>query len=367
MKELTVYIKPTNYCSVDCEHCYLPVETRADKTTISEDKLRKVFYFSKEIAKREGYDYVMLIWHGGEPMMLHPDWYEKAHVIADECFGDTTYHSTIQTSLIPYSEKWNEVIKKRFNNFVGTSIDFKTRTFKGSNEKYLDTFMKRIHALDEAKIDCIPGFVPSRQDIPHASKIVDWFIDNDFYRFNFERYTNLHNKNDMDYPSNLSHSKFMIDMFDKLMEIQEQTGKAPIVNPIIPAIRGVAYGIPGERWGTTCQSAFIIVEPNGNLNTCPDRAMHEEPFSNIDDGVSAFQRSPLRRKWIRVSGLTHKGEHCSQCEYRDWCQSGCPITPNSPEDKFHKECSGYKTFLNHIKKYLASNKREVALSYLQNG
>lgn len=368
MSSLVVYIKPTNYCNVDCEHCYLPLETRQNKETISFDKLREVFEFSAKVVKKEKHQGVEIIWHGGEPMMLSPEWYEKAHVIADEVFEkeDMPYFASIQTSLLPYNKGWNNLIKKRFYNFVGTSIDFSTRSFNGSNEKYIDTFMKRINLLRDSDIDVTPGFVPAKSEINAGKNIVRWFVDNGFNYFNFERYTNYTNKNDINYPSNIDYSNFMIDVFDELMSIQESGEMAPVVKPIVAAINGVKFGYSGDRWGTTCQSLFIIVEPNGDLNTCPDRANVEEPFSNIDDGHTAFLRSKKRRLWIRESMISHKGNHCLNCEYRSWCKSGCPINPNDPNSEFHQECAGYKKFLNHVKSYLDSDKEKFAIEYLSN-
>ncbi len=366
MKELAIYIKPTNYCNVDCDHCYLPQSVRDNKETISTDKLKGVYEFCVSVAKKEGFDSIMLIWHGGEPMMLSPEWYEEAHKIADDVIGKGKYISTIQTSLLPYNSKWNEVIKNRFGNFVGTSVDFSAREFRGSNEKYLDTFMKRIELLKSNNIDFIPSFVPATSEIDSAAEITNWFIKNGFNYFNFERYTNVENKKDINYPSNIMHSNFMIDMFDRLMELQKLGVKAPIVKPIVAAILGVEYRQPGDRWGTSCQSSFIVVEPNGNLNTCPDRAVNEKPFSNISSGADAFIKSKGRRFWIRESVLGHKEDHCAVCEYRTWCKSGCPINPNNPKDRFQQDCSGYKKFLNHVKKYLNSENKNIALEYTTN-
>lgn len=36
---LTVYLKPTNYCNVGCDFCYLPEDVRANKARMSADTL----------------------------------------------------------------------------------------------------------------------------------------------------------------------------------------------------------------------------------------------------------------------------------------------------------------------------------------
>ncbi|MGZ7506321.1 radical SAM protein [Vibrio parahaemolyticus] len=364
MKVLSVYVKPTNFCNIDCDHCYLPEEVRANKKTISFDELRKAYGFVKDVALREKFDDIHFIWHGGEPMMLEPDWYEEAHKIADEVFGEREYGTSIQTSLIRYSSKWDGLINDRWDAFVGSSIDFSARTIRSSTDSYIDLWMKRVNKAREAGITVIPGFVPSKNEIGKEKEIVSWFVENGFEAFNFERYTNFLNKPDFNYPSNKEHSLFMINLFDELMRMMEEEGSAPDVKPIYAAIRGVKDKVSGDRWGTNCQSSFIVIEPNGDINTCPDRSSVEKPFSNFKDGADAFLNSKSRRKWIRMSVVKHKGEHCLNCEYNTWCQSGCPINPNKPFDPKVADCSGHKLFLNHVKQFLNSEKGEIAVKYI---
>ncbi|MFS1429233.1 SPASM domain-containing protein, partial [Vibrio splendidus] len=316
------------------------------------------------VAEREDADYIELIWHGGEPLMLTPDWYEQAHQIADEVYGEGKYFSSVQSSMIPYSNKWNELVHKRWDSFIGSSMDFSSRAVRGSVESYAKLWMKRVNQARESGIMVIPSFVPSKNEIGKSEEIIDWFVSNEFPKFNFERYTNFTDKNDINYPSNKEHSEFMINLFDGLMSRMESTGKAPDVKPIYAAIKGVKYGISGDRWGTSCQSSFIIIEPNGDINTCPDRANSEKPFTNLKNGVDSFLESKGRRKWISQSLVKHKGKHCLGCEYSSWCQSGCPIVPNTPSNPNVAECSGYKYFLDHVKEYLASDKGDIAIKYI---
>ena len=34
-RPVTAYVKPSDYCNVGCEHCYLPLAVRADRATTS--------------------------------------------------------------------------------------------------------------------------------------------------------------------------------------------------------------------------------------------------------------------------------------------------------------------------------------------
>lgn len=352
---LTLYIKPTNYCSIDCDHCYLPVETRSDRTLMSKETLRNALLSSVKIAKYNNSKAIHIIWHGGEPMMAPLRWYEDTEVVVKDCLQSIEYSESIQTSLIPYTKKWNDIIHGRFQSFVGSSLDFSMRQKNGSSEEYINNWMNLVTEARNNKIAVIPGLVPSKHELGKGKDIISWLSKNSFDGLNIDRYSKYGNDDLSYWIDNKQHSDFLVELLDGLIKIMDE-GYAPInVNIVNAAYSGLQYGLSGDRWGTDCQKSFIIVEPNGDLNTCPDRSMHEKPFSNINDGAENFLSSKDRRHWIRVSNITHKGSHCDICEYRDFCRSGCPITDNILENN-NGECSGYKTFLKYFESLLKTEK-----------
>lgn len=362
---LTIYVKPTNYCNVGCDHCYLPEDTRADKTKMSDEKLYEVANFIKDMMEREEHKQLHIVWHGGEPMVLSPSYFYNAGDIFDSVFGKNKYYESMQTSLIPYTEEWNSLIHDRFDGFVGSSIDFSLRSLKGNYEGYIDLWMKKVSLARKSGIGVIPGMVPTRSEIGNGKSIVGWMINNDFMEFNIDRYSAIGSTSNFERPSNKLHAKFLMELFDATMENMANGIKTPVINVVTSAIRGVLMGAPGDRWGTSCQRDFIVIEPDGSTNTCPDRAKHEAPFSNTSEGAIEFSISPARRHWIMVQDITHKKDHCLTCEYRSWCKSGCPVTPNGPHEG-ENECSGYKSYLNHIKEYCSDDDRKLlCLSYLR--
>lgn len=361
---LTAYIKPTNYCSVGCEHCYLPEGVRANHLVMSKETLADTARMLLEMAKKEKSPTLHIIWHGGEPMMLSPEWYWEACDILDDIIGPGYYTQSFQTSLLPYKSSWKKIFNEKFDSFVGSSIDFSQRKVKSSSEAYLDLWMRKVTNARNDGIYVVPGMVPTKNEIGKGKEIVEWFIENEFAEFNIERYSKV-GGHFLDWPTNKQHGQFLTEVFDTLMKKKSLGEQIPYVKLIVAAIGGVLFQQPGERWGGTCQRLFIVIEPDGSLNTCPDRASHEKAYSNVSDGAGAFIVSPERRHWIRVQNITHKKDHCQTCEYQSWCKSGCPVTPNGPSDG-QTECSGYKTFLNHVKEFCNTEKgRVMALDYIK--
>lgn len=361
---LSIYMKPTNFCTVGCDHCYLPEDTRANKHTMSEDKVREVARMALKLAKMEGHSGIHFIWHGGEPLMLKPEWYYRAGEILDEEIGPDYFTESMQTSLIPYKDNWASLFTDRYGKCIGTSVDFTQRRIKNSSEHYLDFWMKKVNMARNKGIYVTPGMVPTKNEINRAEEIVDWICDQKFHEMNVERYSKVGTMQALDWPSNAQHSEFLIRMFDRLMERFMKGDHAFQSNVTVSAILGILFQQPGDRWGTNCQRQFLVVEPDGSLNTCPDRAHHEKPFSNTSDGAESFKRSKGRRNWIKIQDITHKESHCTTCKYNTWCKSGCPMTPNGPENG-QKECSGFKSFLTHVDNFMSKSKKhkQLALEY----
>lgn len=359
---ITAYVKPTNRCNVGCTHCYLPESVRADKRRMDGDMVLKTARFLKEMAVRGRHRSAHILWHGGEPLTISADWYYEAGEILDrELPGHT---ESMQTSLIPLRPEHVTLFAKRHDGFVGSSVDFSQRMIRGSVDAYHELWMKKVDLARAGGVTVIPGVVPTTRELGRESEIVKWFVDRDFEAFNIDRY-NAYGTYFDDRPSNLKHAGFLTGLFVALMREMELTGRAPLVGATRGALTGVMFGVGGDRWGGSCQNDFVVVEPDGSLNTCPDKSSFEEAHGNVHDGFEAFLKSRFRRKWIRHQNLTHKQEHCMGCENSHFCGSGCPITPNgAPEGE--DECSGYHSHLSFVRKWLKeTGNTDIAMAYLE--
>jgi radical SAM protein with 4Fe4S-binding SPASM domain len=366
---ISAYLKPTNFCNVDCAHCYLPETVRANKDRMSPEMLHKVMSFLKEMQLKGKHNQVFLIWHGGEPLTLPISYFEMAGKIISEYFKPEEIIEAVQTSLIPYRKEHASVVKARWRSEIGSSIDFNSRLIKGSVEEYQKLWMKKVDMAREDDILVIPGMVPSKRDCYNVKEIYNWFVDRDFWLWGIDRYTNI--SGDLpDISTNREHAQFLIELFDLTINSIRNTGKAPFVKAVAAAIGGVLYDSPGDRWGGTCQSDFVVINPDGKLNNCPDKDSFEESYGNILTGYKSFEGSPLRKKWIRIQQSGHRIDECYECENASWCKSGCPITGNACtiNDKVD-ECSGYKSFITHVRNFIKQDKDNAKMldSYLNQG
>lgn len=341
---LIVYMKASNHCAIGCTHCYLSEAVRADRTLMSRETLAATASMLADLADRQRNNGIHIIWHGGEPMNVPVRWYWEAAALLDEILPGHT--ESIQTSLLPYRAEFAPLIKQRFSGEIGSSIDFGQRALNGSEKAYQDLWLLKVEQARDAGLRIIPGMVPSRKVMGRAPQITQWFVQHGFPIFNVERYNNFHGEDPLR-PTNAEHAIFLTELFQTVMSYEQD---APRVGVIHAALHGVLHGISGDRWGGRCQTDFLVVEPDGRLNSCPDRSAHEQAFSFAQEGAAAFQESPARRRWIRVQAITHRESHCAGCENAAWCKSGCPITPNgTPHGE--TECAGYRSFLRVVRAY----------------
>lgn len=361
---LQVYLKPTNFCNVGCDFCYLPAESRADKTRMTAETLTSALKLITALAQREGHERISILYHGGEPLSLSPDVLMSFSSAVREGLSGFEIMESIQTSLIPLRDGHIEFLKERCNGFIGSSIDFTGRTINGSSERYIDLWMSKVETARAAGLEVAPIMVPTLAEISRPDAIYDWFKAKGFGHFNIERY-NSFGQAFSDRPDNRLHAGFLTALFDRSMADLKAHGHCVTTNVIAASIAGVLHGIPGERWGGTCQRDFLVVNPDGGLNTCPDRMEYEVgKWPSVHDGIDAFQSSPQRLGWIKVQHVSHIENHCRTCEFKGFCKSGCPITDHQVHTG-SGECAGYKSHLSHVQQFVVcEDGKRLASMYL---
>lgn len=357
-KPVTAYLKPSDYCNVGCDHCYLPAFTRAQKTRMDDDTFRSAIQTIKDMAAAQNAPGVLIIWHGGEPLALPKDYFEDLCLEVKEQIPSAI--QTIQTSLIPYRSEWSPLIHRFFDGHIGTSIDFSLRTLRGSSKAYLDLFSKKVELARADGHTITPGMVPSKGEIGKADQVNDWMVSNGFRQWNIDRY-NSFGKDDPNRPTNQEHSQFLTQAFDEVMRAFQEDGLMIKVNTVQAALGGIVFNAPGDRWGGSCSNDFLVINPDGRTNACPDKISYEG-FSNIKDGYKSFKLSEERKKWIRDHLTGHRNSDCPTCPFNTFCKSGCPLTPNTPDSE--GECSGYHRHLRHVREWVKNN-RSAAIAYLE--
>ena len=349
---LVCYLKPSNFCGVGCAHCYLPVAVRADRRVLSRDLFAPLRRFLREFAVRTRAHRVDIVYHGGEPLSVPVSWYRDFGLrVVEPLRGDgVAVRELMQTSLIPFAQRHIAFVHERLGGQLGISVDFSAhRSVRGSNAAYRDRLLARIARARAGGIMLSPSFVPSVDELGRGAWILDWLAAHAFSHCALDRY-NAWQGADPRRPGNRDHARFLVELLDASLE--RLAGDRPVVRiaAVVAGVAGVLDGRSGDRWGGACQSHFVVVEPDGGLNTCPDRSAVDPPFSRLHDGFGAFACAAVRRRWVRYQGVVHRHGACARCVHREWCRGGCPITAHGdPDGDSRAHCAGYSPFLDHVR------------------
>lgn len=348
---MLVYLKASNFCNVGCSHCYLPESIRANKTHISPETLQHTLESAKVLADRGGSD-VEILWHGGEALSVAREWYEEAFVLIDNILGP--HKESMQTSLIPYTSRWADLVKRRFGGFLGISVDFFTRQINGSSQQYLDLLASKIDLARADGIEVGATMTLSQKDLGRELEITEWYLKHEFLSFQLERYNDVR---DLEYvPTRREHAQALLAYFTIAMALFK-SGVTIGIEPLNRALDGILNHKSGGRWGTTCSKDFMVVSPNGNTHFCPTIAETTPAVSNVSFGPQKVLEAH-RALSAKVSPATSA---CFSCRHFTWCGGGCPIEMQSDTS----DCTGFGTLLEALERFIETpENRRLAEDWL---
>lgn len=336
----SVIIKPTKECNADCSYCSAPPDGN-EKWSI--DTFKKIFARLEPALSKDCF----LIWHGGEPMLMGPDFYRAAREIVDS-FGRKDIRFSIQTNLLLYkSALWKDVFSNIFKGSVSTSFDPDevSRTIKGSSEKYSKQFYKKI---EEVISD---GFTPmvigtySEKTIKYAHKAYDHSLSfgNNSYdiRFNY-RYPAGRDADIGESITPRQYGEMLIDLWNRWITEVPNFNITPL-DQMLNKVLGLESG--RCPWTRSCGGKILGIEPGGEVYNCSEFADMDRPefsFGNIINGsiplpgknVVNFYKKPKDEDLVRKmlsseparkmrSRVYNLPPDCKSCQHFAECEGGC--------------------------------------------
>ena len=179
-------------------------------------------------------------------------------------------------------------------------------------------------------------------------EVYEWLLKNRnlFSGISYEEYNEYNNFNKFLYLTNKEISEILIKFYQydkennfKVFEFYE------ILTDKIKNLEK----LPG-KFCTNCQSSYLVIDPDGEITNCPDKA-GTESFGNIyKDSLEKILTNKTRYKWIITSKKIL--DVCSDCEFKNICNGGCPLKKSLflKNDVQKKEnCPGFYPFLKFIR------------------
>ena len=315
--DLMVYLKTTDTCQLNCEHCFTNGKN-GRKGFFNVEKTIDFFHRFQEF--RPNIRTGNISFHGGEPMLAPT---EMMFDVWNECkdLWPTVWWS-VQTNLTyKLDNKKIDVFDKICQKSWGTSWDYNIRWPKKvtenlwrDNVKVLADAGHNITVMVSLSGDLIRNLEPIQ--------IIDDMASLGVKHINFERITLNGNARTSDnhkiFPSNKELDRWFLKMWNQSVEYK--TYKYMDNMFFDSVLSSMVYQTFSGCRCRQCEQKVLTINANGTVGGCPNSAV-ENTFGTIDDDIVSLMYSEGRLCNIQTEAVRHPV--CATCDVYDLCNGDC--------------------------------------------
>ncbi|GHU73826.1 XyeB family radical SAM/SPASM peptide maturase [Bacteroidia bacterium] len=323
-----IVLKVTSVCNLNCSYCY--VFNKGDKSYMTEpnmmnDQITNILlerienYCNKNKIKR-----FLIIFHGGEPLLLKKTFYVNFKEKANEIIKSTTLTLAMQTNGTLLTDDWCELLQK-LDIQVGVSLD-------GTEKASINRVFKK--SKDPAYHKIIKGFETLQKYQPQAS-ILSVININELPQDSYSLYKNLNIfLLDLLFPDTTYHikddavgkvGKWLSEMFD-IWYFDSDKNK-PIIrlfDIILNIILGDQRG--NEVLGSNHNCAITVktngqIEPVDSLKICGD-GYTKTNFNILENELDDVENHQLMKLYYNAHQDDVLCNECKKCIIKNICGGG---------------------------------------------
>lgn len=314
-KDLIVYLKTTDTCQLNCDHCF----TNGQNGKKGWFDVPKTIDFFQRLKKYQPhYDQGHFALHGGEPMLCPPELlFEAWHGIKDLW---PKLWWTVQTNLTySLTDDKLKVFDQICNKVIGTSWDYGIR-WKSPKQKEL--WAKNVKQLTSTghKVTVMVSLNKKLIQEKEPIDIINECAELGIQYINFERITNAGNAslNSSVFPSNKELDAWIMKMWH---QTQEHRTWEYISNMFLDSIfTSLVYNTHSGCRSRQCEQKILTINADGTVGGCPNEATHKH-YGRIDDTIEKLMYSPCRLCNIQSEAV--RNDVCNTCPVYDICNGDC--------------------------------------------
>lgn len=354
----TVIFKPTEACNSRCIYCEAVKQTRRSKQ-MTLPTLEQFFRRVNEFLLERPRETMEIIWHGGEPLLLGPRYFQRAlHYQQQHCAATVTrIQHSIQSNLTLLSREFLDPLKKLGIKTFGSSYD-PIEGVRGLGEKrdwsmYNKKFLEAICLLEEEGFNWGVIYVVTQRSLPRPLEIFNFLT-------NLSPMRGLAFNPVLIYDGGLDHLKispaeyaeFLGSIFPEWWRQRADFGPVEPFSSLVGKLVDDRQALICTESGT-CAYSYVSVLSDGSTSHCGRSAdggllnygsIHDRSFSQI---FSDPQREILQQRQTVLPAT-----ECRECRWWELCHGGCPLGGWSAAGSFlHKSewCQARKEL---IEKYV---------------
>lgn len=345
---LELVVKVAERCNINCTYCYMFRESQlhADKPVyIREGIYEEILDFVEEGAEQVRLREVVLIFHGGEPLMIGRKRFAALCDRAIERLGPRMKVSfRIQTNAMLVDESWIELLS-RYRFSVGVSLDGPKRYHdvyrldhrgRGTYDRVVQGLSRLVKARDEGRLRAVGVLVVVNPDVP-TGEIYRHIVDElGVTGMNFLLPSYSHDTlPDAEIPARVKRS--VASLLDEWQADRER-GREIFVTMLTTPYKRLGDHAYDSDLHNYQRSKTMIASIASDGSVGPEDTLRE-----IDEAwfnVFHVAETPLQDLWLRGSeiGLTDDyasiPSACGHCTWRHLCRGGKETLRHSTERGF---------------------------------
>jgi uncharacterized protein len=366
---LYVMLKPVGAaCNLRCRYCYYlnkkNLYPNSGAGVMSEDLLER---FVEQYLNAQTLREVLFTWHGGEPLMRHRSFYQRALALQRKYARGRLIDNCLQTNGTLLTDDWCSFLKD--NNFlVGLSLDGPPaahdpyrRTATGAPS--FPAVMKGLALLQKHGVPFNIMATVNDRNVDDPLGFYHFFRNLDCRYIQFTPV--VETLNGRPAPYNVPPDKwgdFLISIFNEWIKRDVGTFFVQYFDATLANWVGEPPSVC--TLAETCGQAGVM-EWNGDVYSCDHFVDPAHKLGNIcAQPLTALLYSDRQTQFGRDKrdGLPLQ---CRQCRYLFACHGECPknriLTTTSGEPGLNYLCSGYHRFFSHVAPYMDFMRNELSL------
>ena len=335
LSELMVYLKTTETCQLNCEHCFTN-GVNGKKVFFDPDKTIDWFHRLHKAAPniKQG----NIAFHGGEPFLAPVA--DMKHVWQScKDLWPNVWWSTTTNLVYKLDDDKLSFMKDAFTNGIATSWD---RNIRFANEKQERLWAENVRTLVREGFDVTVMVSLSKSVVEQEPiELLDFIADLGVRYLHLERITPNGNaiSNPHIFPSNVELDQWFLKMWDQTVEHKTYERLENLFfNSILSSFVHTTHS--GCRC-RSCEQKIFTLNATGTIGGCPNSAV-DNTFGTIDDDIVSLLTSPGRMENIACEST--RNPLCYTCEVFDICNGDCHQLSWQGDI-----CASPKTLMKHLK------------------
>jgi len=334
---LTIIIEVTDRCQLNCGYCISP---RQDRDIADVDVVAMIRGIAELVPRTMPLSFV---WHGGEPLLRGPDYFQWIKEIQIETLGpDRVFYNKVQTNGLLIDESMIDFMKESGDFYPTISMDGPDAVTNSTRGVGVDDYDSLFSRLQEREIPFGVSVVGTPLLLEHLDSVEDYFQQHKVSRVGVvPLITGAGSTDPLPSPDLLADIALRSQPKRKDGSPSVTLPGWSIIGPILHQFR---LGTPlWSSFTDGCHRHVICLAPDGRLYTCPrGRCVGLWSYGHVQEGA-------LDNWWAATAGpppfRPSLPAECVGCPWVEACHGGCPanaLSMNGGPNKRDIYCSSYK-------------------------